>query len=263
MGRVTTLLPDAPHPTGPVVVAHRGYCAVAPQNTLVAFEAAWRAGAAALELDVRRTADGVPVVIHDPVVDRVSDGVGAVDELDAATVRGLDAGSRFSPLYAGQRIPTFAEAIDFLAARPGMDLLCEYKGLWTAAELAPTVAAIDAAGLSGRTIVQGFDRRTVAALREAAPHLPRGYLCEAAPPDLLDAAATLEVVTVNPAVAAVLADPGLVTAAHAAGVRVMPWTANETSEWEGLVAAGIDAIITDRPGELRGWLAGRAGTALR
>ncbi|MFV2143680.1 glycerophosphodiester phosphodiesterase [Isoptericola sp. G70] len=260
---MTTLLPDAPHPAGPVVVAHRGYCAVAPQNTLVAFEAAWRAGAPALELDVRLTADGVPVVIHDPVVERVSDGVGAVDELDAATVRGLDAGSRFSPVHAGQRIPTFAQAVDFLADRPGMDLLCEYKGLWTPEQLAPTIAAIDAAGLSGRTIVQGFDRRTVAALRQAAHHLPRGYLCEDAPADLFEAAAELGVVTVNPAVAAVLADPGLVATAHGAGLRVMPWTSNETSEWEGLVAAGVDAIITDRPGELRGWLAGRAGTPLR
>ncbi|WP_277207819.1 glycerophosphodiester phosphodiesterase [Isoptericola croceus] len=260
---MTTLLPDAPHPSGPVVVAHRGYCAVAPQNTLAAFEAAWRAGAPALELDVRRTADGVPVVIHDPIVDRVSDGVGAVEALDAAAVRGLDAGSRFSPVYGGQRIPTFAEAITFLAARPGMDLLCEYKGLWASEELAPTIAAIDAAGLAGRTVVQGFSQETVEALRTAAPHLPRGFLCDAAPADLFAVAERLEVVTVNPSVAAVLADPGLVTTAHSRGMRVMPWTSNETSEWEGLVAAGVDAIITDRPGELRGWLAGRAGAVLR
>ncbi|WP_407319303.1 glycerophosphodiester phosphodiesterase family protein [Isoptericola halotolerans] len=260
---MTTLLPDAPHPAGPVVVAHRGYSAVAPQNTLAAFEAAWRAGAPALELDVRLSADGVPVVIHDPVVERVSDGEGAVDALDAATIRGLDAGSRFSPVYAGQRIPTFADAVDFLAARPGMDLLCEYKGVWTPETLAPTVAAIDRSGLAGRAIVQGFRRRTVSALRTAAPHLPRGLLCDAAPEDLLRAAEDLDVVTVNPSVAAVLADPDLVARAHAAGVRVMPWTANETSEWEGLLAAGVDAIITDRPGELRGWLAGRSGTALR
>nr|WP_246256129.1 glycerophosphodiester phosphodiesterase family protein [Isoptericola halotolerans] len=256
-------MPDTPHPDGPVVVAHRGYGAVAPQNTLAAFEAAWRAGAQALELDVRLSADGVPVIIHDPVVERVSDGTGAVGSLDAATIRGFDAGSRFSPVFAGQRIPTFAEAIDFVAARPGMDLLCEYKGQWTAAELAPTIATIDRAGLAGRTVVQGFGRRTVLALGEAAPHLPRGFLCNEAPHDLFQVAEKLGVVAVNPSVAAVLADPGLVTTAHAQGLRVMPWTANETSEWEGLLAAGVDAIITDRPGELRGWLAGRSGTLLR
>jgi glycerophosphoryl diester phosphodiesterase len=242
----------------PIVVAHRGYAAVAPQNTLASFEAAWRSGAPALELDVRLTADGVPVVLHDPVVDKVTDGSGAVAELDAATVRSLDAGSAFSPYLAGQRIPTFAEVVEFLALRPGLDLLCEYKGLWTPEQVAPTTAMLDAAGLAGRVLVQGFSRDTVTALAEAAGHLPRGLLCDAAPPDLIEAATARGAVTVNPSVAAVLADPDLVRRAHDAGLRVMPWTANEPSEWEGLCAAGVDAIITDRPGELRGWLAGRA-----
>jgi glycerophosphoryl diester phosphodiesterase len=260
MGGVTVLIDTTR--TAPLVVAHRGYAAVAPQNTLASFEAAWRSGAPAIELDVRLTADGVPVVIHDPVVDRVTDGTGAVADLDAAALRGLDAGSTFSPHLAGQRIPTFAEVVDFLAQRPGLDLLCEYKGVWTPDQIAPTTRTLDAAGLAGRVVVQGFARRTVTALREAAPHLPRGLLCDAAPPDLLDAATARGAVTVNPSVAAVLADPALVDRAHDAGLHVMPWTANDPSEWDGLCAAGVDAIITDRPGELRGWLTGR-GAGLR
>ncbi|PFG41856.1 glycerophosphoryl diester phosphodiesterase [Isoptericola jiangsuensis] len=242
----------------PLVVAHRGYAAVAPQNTMASFEAAWRSGAPALELDVRLSADGVPVVIHDPVVDRVTDGSGAVADLDGATIAGLDAGARFSEHLAGQHVPTFAQVLRFLARRPGLDLLCEYKGVWTPEQLAPTTRALDAAGMAGRVLVQGFRRETVAALREAAPHLPRGLLCDAAPDDLIEAALDLGAVTVNPSVAAVLADPDLVRRAHDAGLRVMPWTANEPSLWRGLVAAGVDAIITDRPGELTGWLAGRA-----
>ncbi|WP_370375593.1 glycerophosphodiester phosphodiesterase [Isoptericola sp. 178] len=255
---VTTLLPDRPDPDRPVVVAHRGYSAVAPQNTFAAFDAAWRAGAPALELDVRLSADGVPVVIHDPVVDRVTDGSGAVADLDVHTLQGLDAGGPFSSAFAGQRIPLLQDVLAFLAARPGMDLLCEYKGPWTTEQVAPTTSAIDAVGLAGRCIVQGFHRGTVAALREAAPHLPRGLLCEEVPADLLDAAAELDVVTVNPAVASVLTDPALVPRAQAAGRRVMPWTANSSREWELLLDAGVDGVVTDRPGELRGWLSGRA-----
>ncbi|WP_402462798.1 glycerophosphodiester phosphodiesterase [Isoptericola aurantiacus] len=260
---MTTLLPASPDPDHPVVVAHRGYGAVAPQNTLAAFEAAWRAGAPAVELDLRLTRDGTAVVIHDPDVDQVTDGSGAVADLDAATVRGLDAGARFSPAFAGQRVPVLDEVLDLLAARPGTDLLCEYKGVWSPEQVARTTAALDAAGLAGRVLVQGFSRETVAAQREAAPHLPRGLLCDAAPDDLLEAAGALGAVTVNPAVAAVLADPGLVDRAHDLGLRVMPWTANEPAVWAPLVDAGVDAIITDRPGELRGWLAGRSGTGLR
>ena len=256
---MTTLLPGTPDPDRPVVVAHRGYSAVAPQNTMAAFDAAWRSGAAALELDVRRTADGVPVVVHDPVVDRVTDGSGAVADLDAAAIDRLDAGGSFSPAFAGQRLPRLADVLRYLAARPGFDLLCELKGHWTAEDVAPTTAAIDAAGLAGRVVVQSFDRATVAALRAAAPHLPRGLLCDAVPDDLLDAGRDLDVVTVNPSVAAVIAAPHLVERAHDAGLRVMPWTANTPERWTRLVDVGVDGIITDRPGMLAGWLAGRCG----
>ena len=79
------------------VIAHRGNSAVAPQNTLAAFEAAWRAGAGSIELDVQLTADGEVVVIHDDTVDATTDGTGALAGLSLADVRALDAGSWFSP----------------------------------------------------------------------------------------------------------------------------------------------------------------------
>src|SRR5919112_1912922 len=105
-------------------VAHRGYSAVAPENTLPAFAAAGPAGATLVEFDVRTTADGVPVVIHDRTVDRTTNGTGAVWELTADEVRALDAGSWFSPAYAGVRVPLLTEVLDMLA---GARLLLEIK----------------------------------------------------------------------------------------------------------------------------------------
>lgn len=118
------------------VVAHRGNSSVAPQNTLAAFEAAWRAGADAIELDVQLTADRQVVVIHDDTVDATTDGTGPVAGLTLAQVRALDAGGWFSPAFAGQRVPAFDEVVGLLLDRPGIDLLCEVKGAWTPDEAA-------------------------------------------------------------------------------------------------------------------------------
>ena len=111
------------------VVAHRGNSAVAPQNTLAAFEAAWRAGADCVEMDVQLTADGRVVVIHDDTVDATTDGTGAVSSYTLAEIRSLDAGAWFSPAYAGQRVPTFDEVVAFLRRRD-IDLLLEFKDAW-------------------------------------------------------------------------------------------------------------------------------------
>jgi glycerophosphoryl diester phosphodiesterase len=230
-------LPAAFLPMGrPCVVGHRGASAAAPENTLASFDAAWRAGADAIELDLRLTADGVVVVIHDDTVDATTDGSGAVGLLTFAALRTLDAGSWFAPAFAGQPIPRLEEVLRYAASRPALGVLLEYKGSWTAEKVAPTVASIDAAGVGDRTVVQSFTPRTLAALRDAAPDLPRGLL-------------------VNPSTEAVRAEPALVRRLHESGRRVMVWTENDPAGWADLVAAGVDAIITDRPEHLRGWLA--------
>ena len=114
------------------VIAHRGASAEAPENTLPAFELAASQGADALELDVRLTADGVPVVIHDATLDRTTDRRGPVATLTAAELRTADAGARFTPdggrsfpyRSAGVRVPTLGEV---LAALPALPLLVEVK----------------------------------------------------------------------------------------------------------------------------------------
>lgn len=244
-----------PPATHPVVVAHRGSSGTAPQNTLAAFEAAVAAGARVLEIDLHLSADGVPVVMHDPVVDATTDGTGALAELTLAELRTLDAGGWFAPRFAGQRIPTLDEVLDLLGRSPGMDLLCEYKGLWSPDEAAVTLRAIRDAGLADRTMVQSFRPATVAALREIAPDVPRSLLVEHPPADLVGQAVELGAVAVSVATALVAADDDLVARCRDAGLRVVAWTANDAEDWAMLTAAGVDAIITDHPSRLRAWLA--------
>lgn len=245
----------------PAVFGHRGNSSVAPQNTLAAFEAAWRAGADGIETDLHLTLDGVPVVIHDASVDDTTDGTGRVGSLPLASVRSFDAGVTFSPAYAGQQIPTFDELVAFLRVRTELDVLLELKGRWTAAEVAPIIDAITDAGIADRVVPQGFDQGTVKAIAEVAPSLRRGWLVEDPDVDIMQVARDLDVWTCNPRHDLASANSGLVNALHALGSRVMVWTANTPEVWQWAVDAGVDGIVTDRPDRLRGWLQGRSPAA--
>ncbi|MFE5341642.1 glycerophosphodiester phosphodiesterase [Isoptericola sp. NPDC056578] len=239
----------------PVVIAHRGASADAPQNTLAAFDAAGEAGAAMIEIDVHLSADGVPMVIHDGTVDATTDGNGEVRGRTRDELQALDAGSWFGPEFAGQRIPTLAEVLELVARHPGLGVLCEYKGRWSAEDVAVTMRVLDAPELAGHLVVQGFDPVTVAALRDVAPQVPRSLLVEHPRESLPALLGELDAAAVSPGAALIADDPGLVPAAHDAGLRVFGWTANDEATWRLLVDAGVDGIITDRPAALREWLA--------
>ncbi|MFI2105141.1 glycerophosphodiester phosphodiesterase [Isoptericola sp. NPDC019693] len=238
----------------PAVIAHRGASADAPQNTPAAFDLAGQAGAAMIEIDVHLSADGVPVVIHDGTVDATTDGTGEVRSLTRDELQALDAGSWFDGKFAGQRVPTLTEVLALVERHPGLGILCEFKGRWSAEDLAVPMRVLDGAGLEGRLVVQGFDPVTVAALRDVAPGVPRSLLVEHPRADLPGLLAELDAAAVSPAVALVADDPELVPAAHAAGLRVFGWTANDEAAWRTLTDAGVDGIITDRPAALRDWL---------
>jgi glycerophosphoryl diester phosphodiesterase len=246
-------------------VAHRGYSAVAPENTLPALAAAVLAGATFVEFDVRTTADGVPVVIHDRTVDRTTHGAGYVWDLALDEIRALDAGSWFSPAYAGLRVPLLAEALDLLAppdagtpptaAGPAgpPELLLEIKRPATREEVKRILAQVAERDLLDRTVVQSFDPDVVALVRDTMPEVRRGLLRLRLDEDTVALAAELGVVCCNPPVGDVLAHPGTVAELVAAGIAIMPWTANDLGQWPALVAAGVAGLITDRAGELTGW----------
>jgi glycerophosphoryl diester phosphodiesterase len=242
-------------------VAHRGYSAVAPENTLPALVAGALAGATFIEFDVRTTADGVPVVIHDRTVDRTTDGSGKVWELTLDEVRGLDAGSWFSPAHAGLRIPRLTEVLDVLRPHAvggdGVELLLEIKPPATLDEVKNIIGQVADAGLLGRTVVQSFDPAVVRLVGQAAPELRRGLLRDGFDAEQVAVARELGIGYCNPSMTAVLTAPGTVAALAAAGVAVMPWTANDSAIWPALVDAGVAGIISDRTGELTGWATAR------
>lgn len=155
-------------PSARLVIGHRGAPAEAPENTLPSFLRAAELGAHALELDVHVTADGVPIVLHDPTLDRTTDRGGIASSLAFAEVREADAGARFTPdggrtfpwKGRGVRVPALAEVLEALPATP---LLIEIKD--PAARLAVRQALLDH-DATGRCVVASVAHRALDVFRE-------------------------------------------------------------------------------------------------
>lgn len=239
------------------VAAHRGDRATAPENTLPAVEAASRAGFEFLEIDVRLSADRVPVLMHDETVDRTTDGTGAIDELTLAQLRALDAGSWFDPAFAGTPIPTFAEfAAVFAGSR--QKALIELKGHWTRADLRTVVDAIYLRGVQNRVVFASFSLKTLASLTEVAPAIPRVVIKSGLPEDPVALLQRFGAIALVTTVDALEADATAVERMHAAGLGVLVYTLNTQRRWSEALTLGVDGIITDRPSALDGWIAGTA-----
>lgn len=235
------------------VIAHRGFSAVEAENTLPAFEAAIAAGAGGVEFDVRVTADGVPVVLHDPGVDRTTNGHGLVREITLAELKRLRIdtadGSR-------TEVPTLVEVLQLLSARAMVDV--EIKNIPgepdydAGAELAveATIGALQETGFVGSVLVSSFNPASIARCRALAPDLATGLLTI----DQVDAAAALTFARgeghpwVLPSAASVSsAGEAFVRQARDAGVRVGTWVVDDPAVAARLVRWGVDAIATNDP----------------
>ena len=232
------------------VIAHRGASAHAPENTLESFALALRLGADCLELDVRASADGVPVVIHDPTLERTAGIARAVAESTAAEL---------ATLPAGCRPPTLDDVLD--AFGPATSYLIEIK-------LIPVeLESVVLEGLAGRSLerhvtIQSFDHLLLRRLRRR----DRGLRLAALFRPGADACATLELVAsyvdgIGPA--AVQVDAALMQRARTRALAVRPWTVNDSAEMHRLLDAGVDGIITDRPERARAAIGRAAREASR
>jgi len=166
----------------PMIIGHRGFPGRYPENTLVGLLAAAEAGAHGVELDVQISADGVPVVIHDPDLWRTTGRRGFVFELKAAELKGIGAGEplRFGERYRGEPIPTLHAVAEALSAFPGLRVFIEIK--WDAPRHQipdVTKAVLNASQpLGDRRVVIGFDERLLQEARSLAD-VPIGWALRA------------------------------------------------------------------------------------
>jgi glycerophosphoryl diester phosphodiesterase len=238
------------------VIGHRGNRVTAPENTLPAFGQAVAAGVEAVEFDVRLSADGVPVVIHDPTVDRTTDGRGAVAGMPLAALRELDAGARFTPdggrtrpwSGRGVRIPTLDELLDSLPA--SLPVIIELK---TPRVTAAVAEAIRRRALAPRVIVAGFDAASTAPMRgdpwmlgASTPEVARLLV-----PALLRqplGALPFQALCIPPSWHGIpVPIAALARAGRQAGLALHLWTVNAPRQAHRWWRAGVQGIITDDP----------------
>src|SRR3954470_20329365 len=165
----------------PRIIGHRGAKATAPENTLAGIRQAHREGASWVEFDVKLTADGVAILMHDEALDRTTSGKGAVRAASLADIRRLDAGIRFGASWTGEKVPTLVEALQLLAELgmgfnlevkpcPGREVdtaraaVADVEACWPATRPAPLYSSFKAAALQ--------------AVRDAAPAAALAYLAD-------------------------------------------------------------------------------------
>ncbi len=257
-----------------LVHGHRGARARRPENTLPGFEYAIAAGVDALELDMAVTRDNVLVISHDPILEPpVCSGPqphAVIRELTLAEVGQWDCGRVQNPRFStqqtvpGTHMPTLDEVFA-LATRSSFDFNIETKSFPDKPEYTPPPEAfarlvldrIRAHHLEKRVILQSFDFRTLTAIRGLAPEIRLSALVERDDRDFTAiAAAAAHAEIVSPEFH--LVTPEKVAAAHAAGIQVVPWTADTPADWQKLADARVDAIISDDPAELLAFLKSRS-----
>ncbi len=249
-----------------LVHGHRGARAMRPENTLPAFRYAIDAGVDALELDMAVTKDGVLVISHDPYLEPpVCSGPStekiAIHTVTLAEVREWDCGKVRNPLFPkqipqpGTRMPTLEEVFA-LASLGTFDFNIETKIFRDHPELTPSpeefvglvLNQIRKYKLEKRIILQSFDFRTLVEMKRVAPEIRTSALLEGKPRDFVKAAREAKADIVSPLASMVTTEQ--VTAAHNAGLQVVPWTVNTPTQWDRLIAAKVDAIISDDPAAL-------------
>ena len=233
--------------TRPLVVAHRGFSARAPENTLVAYRLAIEVGAEMAECDVHLSADGVPVLMHDDTLDRTTNGSGPVSALTARDLHELDAGSWKGARYAGEPVPTLREALEL--TRHKLRFVIEIKDASMAAQVVETIR--QSGSPPDGLMVFSFAREAVAEIARLEPLLPTTWLIDELPPE---GPARREVFR-QALRARVLAlglshkklDAAFVRQAHERGFVVFSWTLNTERAMRRAIRLGVDAIITDHP----------------
>ena len=233
--------------THPLVIAHRGFSWVAPENTLAAYKLAVDAGAQLAECDVWLSADGVPVLLHDSSLKRTAGRDAKVNELTVAELKQLDAGGWKDERFAGERIPTLLEALQLVKGHLRFVIEIKQTGMEEQVIAAIREADIDPADV----MIFCFNRSVVARIVKLEPRLPTTWLIGDLPYDQAERRAMIADAVADRlsaiGVARTSADPALVRLARESGLSLYVWTADEPADMRYLKRIGVDGIITDRP----------------
>jgi glycerophosphoryl diester phosphodiesterase len=233
----------------PLVIAHRGASAYAPENTLAAFQRAADQDADAIELDVDLTRDGHVIVLHDATLDRTTDGHGRVADLTLEEIRRADAGLWKSAEFKGERVPLLAEVFEAVGQRLLINVETKDMSLLGVGLEAQVVALIQKHNLIDRVLISSFNPLALRRIKRFDKRLACGLLVA---PDLPFFLRDAWLAPLIPHLDARHPQHAQISRAavdrwHAHGLFVNAWTANQASTIRALIKAGVDGIIGDDP----------------
>lgn len=241
----------------PEIIGHRGFSARAPENTLSALEAAIETGVESVEFDLHTAACGTPVLFHDSMLGRTTNGVGPIRRRPVAQLKALDAGSWFGPEFAGERIPTQDEALANIKGRV-YRVYQDIKGYREIEDLDRMVTVTRERGMADQTIFTSSDWVIMNRLRRFAPEIQRAYLAVSSDtlPGAVDRAILDQDAILNVGLEVALHAPELIEEALGEGVDVMAWTLNDERSADRAVELGISRLVTDQVEALLAWRMG-------
>lgn len=240
---------------GPLeVIAHRGFSARAPENTVVALVLGLDAGADAVEFDLHVAADGVPVLMHDETLERTTNGSGLVEATSTDVLSGLDAGSWFSDAFRGESVPTLEQALIAIRDRPGT-IYAEVKRSRRHADLPAVADVVAACGVLDRTVFISMDWIALDRIRDVQPTAAIGYIIERV--DRAEAALARvrddESALLDFDARILLANPDIALTCVEDQVPMACWTVNDVETAARMLALGVPRITTNEVALLAKW----------
>jgi glycerophosphoryl diester phosphodiesterase len=232
-----------------VVWGHRGAKAYAPMNTLPSFQLALDQGAQGIELDVHRSKDGYPVILHDFTVNSTTNGEGRITDMTLAEIKALDAGSYFGEAYKGVQIPTLNEVFELVGQRMIVNVEIKSESMDTDGVEQLVADCIQRHSMEQHVVVSSFNALTLKRFRQVMPQIPLGYLHQTGyeSPGYGTESAILREDCEAWHPNHYMVDESYMQQAKALNKRVNVWTVNDPQRARELRDLGVDSLITDAP----------------
>ena len=230
------------------IIAHRGFSAIAPENTLAAFSRAIARGANSIEFDIQLSRDSVPVIFHDATLERITGVCAKVRETSLSQLQTLNAGKWFSDEFSAEKIPTLTEA---LAILKNVDKFlyfdvkphCE----WSDSEVADFVKTLRGAGIQEKCVITSFNEKFLEQVRRLDGDLAIGHIVanlEAYQTQLSQAVAHRDNL-ISSLFRVLLENPALIPETRSQGVDIVAWTVDDPADMQKLIDLGITRIVSN------------------
>ncbi|WP_180954524.1 glycerophosphodiester phosphodiesterase family protein [Bacillus sp. V5-8f] len=246
----TRLLGGNKQAFSPLKIAHRGAAGYCPENTMAAFKKAMDLGVDFIEIDVQLSKDGKLVVIHDPTLERTTNGSGNVRDYDLCELRELDAGSWFHPHFKGEKIPVFEELLEIILPHAGILIELKHPAFYPGIERKLAMEIMNHnlhVGSSHLLMIQSFDIDSVKRFHALLPSLPSGVLIKrplgVSHKKLSELSSFASFINLKQTMMTLKRKKKI----HSYGMKAFTWTVNNEKKIDRFEMMKLDGVTTDYP----------------